>query len=36
MDVCDFPDLGKRVFRQAKRLEVFELDAGQPFGPIEE
>jgi uncharacterized cupin superfamily protein len=35
-EVADFPDLGKRVFRHAKGADVFDLAAGQPFGPLDQ
>lgn len=35
-EVVDFPDLGKRMFRHAKGVEVYDLDAAQPFGPLQE
>lgn len=35
-DVVDFPDIGKRIFRHAKGVEVFDLNAAQPFGPLPE
>jgi uncharacterized cupin superfamily protein len=34
-EVADFPDLGKRVFRSQRGVEVFDLDAAKPFGPLE-
>lgn len=33
-DVADFPDLGKRMFRHAKGVEVFDLGDAQSFGPL--
>jgi uncharacterized cupin superfamily protein len=35
-EVADFPDVGKRVFRSGKTVEVFELQDAKPFGPLEE
>jgi uncharacterized cupin superfamily protein len=35
-DVADFPDLGKRMFRHPKGVEIYDLKDAQPFGPIEE
>jgi uncharacterized cupin superfamily protein len=32
MDVVDFPELGKRMFRQPKGADVVDLDAVKPFG----
>ena len=34
MDVADFPELGKRMFRHAKGVEIFDLKDAQPFGPL--
>jgi uncharacterized cupin superfamily protein len=34
IDVADFPDLGKRMFRHQKGVEVFDLEDGEPFGPL--
>jgi uncharacterized cupin superfamily protein len=36
IDVADFPDLGKRMFRHPKGVEIYDLDAGKTFGPLEE
>ena len=36
IDVADFPDLGKRMFRHAKGVEIFDLDAAKTLGPLEE
>jgi uncharacterized cupin superfamily protein len=33
-DVVDFPHAGKRMFRHAKGMEIFELSEAQPFGPL--
>ena len=35
IDVADFPDLGKRMFRHAKGVEIFDLDAAKTLGPLE-
>jgi uncharacterized cupin superfamily protein len=35
-DVADFPDLGKRMFRHAKGVEIFDLADAKPFGPLGE
>ena len=32
VEVADFPDLGKRMFRSPKSVEIFDLKDGQPFG----
>jgi uncharacterized cupin superfamily protein len=34
IDVADFPDLGKRMFRHQKGVEIFDLEDGKPFGPL--
>lgn len=31
VDVVDFPDLGKRMFRHAKEMEIFDLSDAKPF-----
>ena len=31
LDVADFPDLGRRMFRHARGVEVFELSAAKPL-----
>ena len=31
LDVADFPDLGKRMFRHAKGVEMFELSEAKPL-----
>lgn len=36
IEIADFPDLGKRMFRHAKGVEIYDLNAGKPFGPLEE
>jgi uncharacterized cupin superfamily protein len=33
-DVADFPELGKRMFRHPKGVDVFDLDDARPFGPL--
>lgn len=33
-EVADFPDLGKRMFRHPKGVEIFELNSANPFGPL--
>jgi uncharacterized cupin superfamily protein len=35
-EIADFPELGKRMFRHAKGVEVFDLSAARPFGPLED
>jgi uncharacterized cupin superfamily protein len=32
IDISDFPDLGKRMFRHPKGVEIYELEDGKPFG----
>ena len=36
IDVADFPDLGKRMFRHPKGVEIYDLDAGKTLGPLDE
>ncbi len=36
IDVADFPDLGKRMFRHPKGVEIYDLKDAKPFGPLEE
>jgi uncharacterized cupin superfamily protein len=36
VDVADFPDLGKRVFKHARGADVFDLNDAAPFGPLAE
>ena len=31
LDVSDFPDLDRRMFRHAKGVEIFKLSDGKPF-----
>lgn len=33
LDVADFPELGRRMFRHKQGADVFELSAGKPLGP---
>ena len=35
IDVVDFPDQGKRLFRHPKGTEIVDLAAVRPFGPLE-
>lgn len=35
MEVADFPDINKRLLRTKTGVEVYDLDAAQPFGPLE-
>ena len=34
-EIADFPDHNKRVLRTKKGADVYDLDAAQPFGPLE-
>ena len=34
IEVADFPRLGKRMFRQADAVEIFNLSDMEPFGPL--
>ncbi len=34
-DVIDFPELGKRMFRDRKSVDVVDLSDVRPFGPLE-
>ena len=36
VEISDFPDLGKRMFRHPKGVEIFDLENARPFGPLEE
>lgn len=31
-EVADFPDLNKRMFRSSRGVEIYDLDAAEPFG----
>ena len=35
-EVADFPRLGKRMVRIGDKVEVYDLDAAKPFGPLED
>jgi len=35
VEIADFPDLGKRMIRRGKELDVFDIDSASGFGPIE-
>ncbi|MGH8175526.1 MAG: cupin domain-containing protein [Steroidobacter sp.] len=35
-DIADFPDLGKRMFRHPKGVDISNLKDVQPFGPLPE
>lgn len=34
LDIADFPDLGKRMFRHQKGVDIFDLKDAQAFGPL--
>jgi uncharacterized cupin superfamily protein len=36
VDIADFPEIGKRMFRHPKGVEIYELDGAKTFGPLEE
>lgn len=36
VDIVDFPDLGKRMLRRGKELQIHDLDNAQDFGPLEQ
>lgn len=36
VEIADFPDLGKRVFKHARGADVFDLKDAAPFGPLPE
>lgn len=36
VDVVDFPDHGKRMFRHPKGVEIVDSSAVRPFGPLDE
>jgi uncharacterized cupin superfamily protein len=35
-DVADFPELGKRMFRHPKGVEIYDLKDAKSFGPLAE
>lgn len=35
VEVVDFPDLGKRMFRQPKGMDIYDTNSASPFGPLE-
>lgn len=35
VEIADFPDLGKRMIRRGKDLDIFDIDAASGFGPLE-
>jgi uncharacterized cupin superfamily protein len=34
VEIADFPDLGKRMFKHPKGVDIFDLENAQPFGPL--
>jgi uncharacterized cupin superfamily protein len=34
IEIADFPDLGKRMLRRGKDLEIHDLANSAPFGPL--
>jgi uncharacterized cupin superfamily protein len=34
VEIADFPSLGKRMFRHAKGVEIFDLSEAKSFGPL--
>jgi uncharacterized cupin superfamily protein len=35
-DVADFPRLGKRMVKLQGKAVIYDLEAGKPFGPLDE
>ena len=35
-EIATFPGLSKRMVRMGDKLEIYDLDAAKPFGPLEE
>jgi uncharacterized cupin superfamily protein len=35
IETVDFPELGRRMFRHPKGMDIYEVAAGKPFGPLE-
>ncbi len=33
-DIADFPNLGKRMVRNGKHVEIYDHDDAKPFGPL--
>jgi uncharacterized cupin superfamily protein len=36
VEIGDFPRLGKRMVRRGDKVEVYNLEDGRPFGPLED
>jgi uncharacterized cupin superfamily protein len=34
-EIADFPKLGKRMVRSGDKVEIYDLEAAKPFGPLE-
>jgi len=34
-EVADFPELGKRMVRTGGQIDIYNLDDGRPFGPLD-
>lgn len=34
-EVADFPELGKRMVRTGEQIDTYNMEDGQPFGPLE-
>ena len=35
-EIADFPRLGKRMVRMGEKVEIYDLEAAKPFGPLGE
>ena len=35
-EIADFPELGRRMFRHPKGMDIYDLEDGKPFGPLPE
>jgi uncharacterized cupin superfamily protein len=35
IEVTDFPDLRRRMFKHKNGADIFDLNAAQPFGPLD-
>jgi uncharacterized cupin superfamily protein len=36
VDIADFPEIGKRMFRHPKGVEIYDLEGAKTFGALEE
>ena len=36
IEIADFPDLHRRMFKRKNGVDIFDLNAAQPFGPLNE